>query len=280
MPRIRTIKPEFWSNEKLSELHESTHMLAASLLNYADDHGYFNANVALVKAACCPIREPLVRIPESLRSLQLAGYIRLGTTPEGRRIGQIIKFSEHQRVSHPTPTRFDVSAVTWDTYDDSAHPPETFGSPPESFRPERNREQGKEQGKELEASASCSEPPKRKAREPDIDKTPVVFEIRCAGTPGVFQVHQSRIDAWSSAFPGLAVPDEIRRAIVWMDDNPTRRKTAKGMAKFLFAWLSRAQDRGSGRQPAYADPNAGMTIQDRLLRKLASIPITDGSDRE
>jgi hypothetical protein len=56
MARIRTIKPEFWRHEDLSALPEATHMLAAQLLNYADDYGYFNANPALIKAEVSPLR--------------------------------------------------------------------------------------------------------------------------------------------------------------------------------------------------------------------------------
>ena len=60
MARIRTIKPEFWKHEDLSALPEITHMLAAALLGYADDEGYFNANPALVKSECLPLRESSV----------------------------------------------------------------------------------------------------------------------------------------------------------------------------------------------------------------------------
>ena len=143
MARIRTVKPEFWTHEGLSALPEPTHLLAAALLNYADDYGYFNANVALIKAACSPIREPSVSIPESLRSLQAARYVRLGRVPDGRRYGQIVEFSKHQRVSHPTKSVIAALSITWD---DSGNPPESGGNPPESFRPEWNREQGMEQG--------------------------------------------------------------------------------------------------------------------------------------
>ena len=167
MARIRTIKPEFWQHEDLSALPESTHILAAALINYADDFGFFNANPALIKAACFPIREPLVSVPESLRRLQEIGYVDIGTAENGRRIGRIAKFSDHQRVSHPTPSKYDISSITWDTYDDSAHPPELFRSPPETFRPEwngmeqgtGNREQGKEKEVQSSADASAPSPP-------------------------------------------------------------------------------------------------------------------------
>jgi hypothetical protein len=142
MARIRTIKPEFWKHEGLCSLPEATHMLAAQLLNYADDEGYFNANPGLIKGECSPIREPSVSIPESLGRLHEAGYIRLGTSADGRRYGRIVEFDKHQRVAHPTASKISVLSITWD---DIGSPPENFVNPPETFRPEQgtgNREQG------------------------------------------------------------------------------------------------------------------------------------------
>src|SRR3990167_8356076 len=114
MARIRTIKPEFWKHEDLSALPEATHMLAAALLNYSDDFGYFNANPELIRAECSPLREPSVNITESLRRLQTVGYINLGTCPSGRRYGVVCNFSNHQKVSHPTPSKIQIKSIIWD----------------------------------------------------------------------------------------------------------------------------------------------------------------------
>lgn len=179
MARIRTIKPEFWRHEELSALPEATHLLAAALLNYADDHGYFNANPALVKAECSPLREPSVSIPESFRSLQTIGYIQLGTCVNGRRFGRIVAFAAHQRVSHPTDSKIAVMPITWDC---SGNIPEDSVRAPEVFVPEQgtgNRE--KEQGtgnREVPPTASAVSdspatisrlPVKRKNRETPED---------------------------------------------------------------------------------------------------------------
>lgn len=133
MARIRTIKPSFWSHEELSELPEATHMLAGALLNYADDQGYFNANIGLVRAACSPLREPSVSIPESLRSLQMMGYLRIGMAPDGKRYGHIVHFEEHQKVSHATPSKIATLSITWET---PGEIPESLQKVPESLRPE------------------------------------------------------------------------------------------------------------------------------------------------
>lgn len=145
MARIRTIKPEFWHSEALSELPEATHMLAAALLNYADDYGYFNANPGLIKAACCPLREPSVGIHESLMSLQTIGYIRLGTGSDGRRYGHVVEFETHQRVAHPSKSKIAAISISWETL---VKPHEDFARDTETLRPEQgtgNREQGREE---------------------------------------------------------------------------------------------------------------------------------------
>lgn len=145
MARIRTIKPEFWKHEALCEQPEATHMLAAALINYADDYGYFNANPKLIAGEIYPLREPSVSIPESLRRLQAIGYIRLGTGSDGRSYGHIVEFEKHQRVSHPTESKISKLTITWH---DSGIVPEPLVNPPELFVPEQGTGKGKEQGKE------------------------------------------------------------------------------------------------------------------------------------
>lgn len=114
MARIRTIKPEFWTHEALSGLREATHLLAAQLLNYADDEGYFNANPQLIKAECSPLRDPSVTIHGSISDLSNIGWLRLGSGPDGRRYGHIINFLKHQVVNRPKPSKIKAISITWD----------------------------------------------------------------------------------------------------------------------------------------------------------------------
>ncbi len=141
MARIRTLKPEFWKHEGLSELPEATHMLAAALLNYADDEGYFNANPRLVHAECCPLREPSVSVHDSLLMLSKIDYIRLGTGQDGKRYGHIQKFADHQRINRPTPSKINSIRISWDD-PSSTHTQLTEPSLPEKEQGTGNREQG------------------------------------------------------------------------------------------------------------------------------------------
>lgn len=112
MGRIRTIKPNFWIDEDINKLPEATQLLAISLLNYADDEGYFNANEMLVKAACCPLREPSVSINISLKELSNMGYLKLGQL-EQKKYGQIVNFEKHQRVSHKKDSEIKDLKIAW-----------------------------------------------------------------------------------------------------------------------------------------------------------------------
>jgi hypothetical protein len=56
---------------------------------------------------------------------------------------------------------------------------------------------------------------------------------------------------------------QLRLAGQWLKDNPAKRKTEKGMHRFLFAWLERAQNSNKGlplfqtnQQPKRPDPYA------------------------
>lgn len=227
MARIRTIKPEFWKHEGLCEQPEATHMLAAALINYSDDFGYFNANPGLIRGEIYPLREPSVSIPESLRRLQTMSYIRLGTA-DGRRYGQIINFDEHQRVSHPTASKISCLSIAWDV---SGNIPEEFAKPPETFVPEQGTGNGKEQGTGNGESAAVA-PPTPPAP-PVVPRKPVEPEI-----PG-FLKREPNATRWEA---GRTVPPE------WITEGELKRHASELVAvnlvleaeKFANHWASKS----------------------------------------
>lgn len=121
--RIRTIKPAFWSNERMAMLDEFSRLLALGLLNYADDQGYFWANPLLIRAALFPFDDDSAKVRRSLQKLQDDGYLKLGKTADGRECGFIVNFSKHQRVDKPQDSEIQ-DAIIFD--DDSSNDPRTL----------------------------------------------------------------------------------------------------------------------------------------------------------
>lgn len=64
------------------------------------------------------------------------------------------------------------------------------------------------------------------------------------GAAQAWELTDDQIAAWQALYPNLDVAQQCRMAWGWVDANPTKRKTAKGMPRFLVAWLNRAVGRG------------------------------------
>ena len=45
------------------------------------------------------------------------------------------------------------------------------------------------------------------------------------------------IIAWEKAYPAINVYQELNAMESWLDANPTRRKTPKGIKRFVNSWL-------------------------------------------
>lgn len=58
-----------------------------------------------------------------------------------------------------------------------------------------------------------------------------------------FDITQKQVDEWKELFPAVDVMQELRKMKAWCDANPERRKTRKGVNRFIVSWLSKEQDR-------------------------------------
>jgi hypothetical protein len=65
----------------------------------------------------------------------------------------------------------------------------------------------------------------------------------------------------SKLYPGVDPEKELLKAKGWLIANPTRRKTRRGIARFLHGWLGRAQDRSNGKHEI---PELPLEIQDEF----------------
>lgn len=71
--------------------------------------------------------------------------------------------------------------------------------------------------------------------------------------------------AWQKVYPAIDVHQELNAMESWLDANPSRRKTKRGIKRFINAWLSRAQDKGGSPQvKAKTTSSKYMSIEDKL----------------
>ena len=54
------------------------------------------------------------------------------------------------------------------------------------------------------------------------------------------------LEEYKKLYPGLDVEQELRNMCGWCNSNPQKRKTKRGIKRFISGWLSRSKKEGSG----------------------------------
>ena len=180
MARIRTIKPEFFTSLTIAGLPIEARLTFIGLWTHVDDEGRCVDDARLIKAAVWPLDDRIsTDVENDLRTLSESSLI-LRYKVGGRSYLTVRGWVEHQRINRPTKSKLPPPSDSPKpppastntppppaeiTGQGTFEPPADESSPPphahltEDSRQERNREQGKEQGKKT------SSPPPQAATE-------------------------------------------------------------------------------------------------------------------
>lgn len=91
--------------------------------------------------------------------------------------------------------------------------------------------------------------------EPETVSAPPIISI-ILNDKTFFDVLPEDYNRWCELYPAVNVMQELRKMSGWCTDNPTRRKTKKGIRRFINNWLAGEQDKG-GRYRGGNAPHAG-----------------------
>jgi len=126
MARLRTIKPEFWTDERIGECSPTARLVFIASWNFADDYGGIDRSAKQLKAQAFPYDtievEPLIQ--ELLRVGLFVEY-----QANGKKFIHISGFQKHQKIekpSRPRVPRYDPSAKSQGTLPESS--PTSSGS--------------------------------------------------------------------------------------------------------------------------------------------------------
>lgn len=141
MARIRSIKPDAFKSDTLSQIPRGVRWTFAGLWTYLDDDGYGRDNVRLIKAALYPLDEDVTVdvIADDLKQLEAIGsicryeddgkgYLHVPKSPD--------KGWDHQKINRPTPSKFPLCPE----HSVMTHGALTDGSPPDREQGTGNRE--------------------------------------------------------------------------------------------------------------------------------------------
>lgn len=124
MPRIRTVKPEFWGSASVARMSRDARLLFLGLISLADDEGRLLGAPKAVAGEVFPNDDDVTAAdvePWLAELAELGAIVRYEV--EGVRYVAVAKWKDHQRISKPTPSRLPAPA------DHPADPPNLPAAP-------------------------------------------------------------------------------------------------------------------------------------------------------
>jgi len=105
MPRIRSIKHTFFTDERMAEFPRDVRLTFVGLITHADDDGRLKGDPRLLKGQIWPLDDDITAevVADHLRQLADGAGARIDWyTVDGRRYVQIRNFRKHQYIQKPT----------------------------------------------------------------------------------------------------------------------------------------------------------------------------------
>lgn len=239
----RIIKDSIGSSEKIAALSDFEFRVWVHLITLADDAGRVDARPAIIKGRAFPLREQITSksIDAALSKIATADLAHPYTVG-GKPFLLLHDWGDHQRIRESKPKYPGPDEA------DGEHSPQTAAACGE-LRPESNpnpiRIQSESES-EIEANASCVEPE-------TVSAPPVILLPLNDGTD--YAVSQEQCHEWAGLYPAVDVIQQLRNMKGWLIGNPGKRKTKRGIVRFIVSWLTREQDRGGAK--GHSKPQGG-----------------------
>lgn len=222
----RIVREGILTSEKVCSLSWDAETFYRRLMSIVDDFGRYYANPKLLRAACYPLQLDQVSdadVGKWLSKSRKAALVSVYEV-EGKQYLEILNFKQQVRAKaskFPNPPNACVadaehvnggcaatdSKCTLLSYSDS----ETYSETIYSAEPQA-------------------------ASSPEVCKLPL-------NDGSEFPIFESQSAEWGTLFPAVGVPQELRNMRAWLLANPTKRKTSRGVLRFVTSWLAREQDK-------------------------------------
>lgn len=117
MARIRSIKPAFWTDEKIHELSDTTALFFIGIWNFADDDGFFPTSPTALHLSMPRFTQSA--ITRMLKSLHTAGLVKLCSLHS---VGMVASW-HHQKIDKPKHGKWKDMEIQWDEISNSSNEP-------------------------------------------------------------------------------------------------------------------------------------------------------------
>lgn len=231
----RIIKESICDDEKVAMLKDFEFRLWIGLITQADDAGRGDARPAIIKGRVFPLRDQVTVkiISDGLHALATIGLIDLYKVG-GRLYYVLPSWSKHQRIrdckpKYPAPEDADREN------DNPQQVAASCGELPQVAARARGESESNPNPNPIQSEEDSAEPQAASA-------PPAIFLPLNDGTE--YPVSMEQCQEWAGLYPAVDVIQQLRNMRGWLDANPAKRKTKRGINAFIVRWLAKEQDKG------------------------------------
>jgi len=230
MARARNLKPAFFMNEDLASLGSDIMVLFEGLWCHADREGRLEDRPVRIKAQVLPYHEYMllgpiteksrpepINVDAMLKLLDKHGFINRYEVEEKKYI-QIINFKKHQNPHiHEQASTIPAPCIHGsDTGNAGSCPADSLNPLTSTLNP-----------------IDGAEP---------SGSTPVIALV--LNDKSEFPITEAHVMEFKKLYPNVDIVQQLRKMRGWCLSNPQKRKTKKGIMRFVNTWLAKEQDRG------------------------------------
>lgn len=249
MPRARNIKPGIIQNDELAALDKLARIAFPHMWMLADFNGNIEYKPAKLKVQILPYDD--VDIEFVLTELERGGFVKR-YDENGSHYLHICKFSKHQN-----PHKNEILRGTnIPTIEEVEARKGAEGKPEEKQELDQGTDQAEiktEQGQYENGSRpadslipdSGSLTPDTKQQgsassdaSPDDPEDPPPVREFPTKDGATFTATEQFVEELKSTYPRIDVEYQLKKARLWLIANPDRKKTPRGMTRFLNNWMS------------------------------------------
>ena len=212
----RILKESICRSEEIDSLSWFEEVLFYRLIVTCDDYGRYDGRAKVIKGTCFPLKDITEKdIDKALSKLSAVGLVKIYEIQEKPYL-QLITWGEHQRIRN--------QKSKYPEYDPKCDILLTIDS-------KRQQEQANDSNCEQNQSEQV--------------EPPVITLLLNTGEE--YGISQSNVYEWSELYPAVDVMQCLRNMKGWLMAHNSRRKTIRGINKFIITWLQKEQDKGGTR---------------------------------
>lgn len=101
---------------------------------------------------------------------------------------------------------------------------------------DKDKDKDRDMDKDMDKDSIYSSEPETPPSEPPLISLPL-------NDKSFHDVFCEDVDNWKELYPAVDIVQELRKMKGWLNSNPTKRKTRRGINRFINSWLAREQDK-------------------------------------